>query len=475
MKEEKRMSKVIQTTLDEFIDSLTDNSFLYHFISFCEQTFGNIASKNRYAVISLGCSLINIANRAYIHLPQPMPANMFIVLKGRPAAGKSTLLQAVNLVIDPTWIDVIPTGSAEAIEQEILLRRFGYLFWDEMGELASKSSEYLERVKYVLNRAYYLARITRSKTTKKTIDIPANSYYLNAVLAGLPEDWVKIEKKFLGGFERRFLPISVRRARRPFEFNEPTEEAKKHLEWMWNYINERKDKVVLVKVPDLSFMREKVEEVDDKYSTLVEEYLLKFTVAYSLDKSGVLSNYQQLSQGIYNSLIVNDSRGVLLIDVDSDRKNTPSPSRFQLTINALFDRMIEDIIRKIEVSDSHLYLILQRIHEYLHGGNPPILRKWHFMRDVLKITNAQYFSYVVKALVESGHIRIIRQSERSQWVVLDPQARCCCNCIHWDQKHNVCKLELPTDASAAAFAKPINPEELVEEAKKCDDFTLAEQ
>jgi len=119
-----------------------------------------------------------------------MPANFFIALVGKPASGKGRVLDCLRSIIDATWIREIPTGSAEAIELSIQDRTFGYLIWDEMGEVAEKSGDYLHRIKYLLNKAYYLDRITRYKTTKKSVDIPANSYYINVIFAGLEEDWM---------------------------------------------------------------------------------------------------------------------------------------------------------------------------------------------------------------------------------------------------------------------------------------------
>jgi len=475
MKEEKKASKVIQTTIDDYYDQINEETFMWHFTQYFDCMLGKIAKKNRTAVAFLGFSLLNTINRAYAVTNRYLPGNFFLVLRGSPAAGKSSLLKAFKIILDGTWVEIIPTGSAEAIEQEIELRRFGYLIWDEISELSRRGAEYLDRVADLLKRAYYLDRITRYKTTKKSIDVPMDSYYLSVILSGLQEDWVKLEKKHLGGFERRFLPITIEKARKPFEVEELDPDAQKHLEWLWNYANERKDICVLAKMPDLSFLQEKVEKVDEQYSATVEEYTYKITTALMINENINVSMYQRVSNQKNITLIHDDTIDTYMIRIDTLIHNLGGEAVFHSCINTLFDTLIHEFNVTRHVADETIHRLLDRIDSYLSAHNPPILRKRKFMREVLKITNAQYFSYVVKALVESGHIRIIRQSERSQWVVLDPAARCCCNCAHWDQKHNVCKLELPTDASAAAFAKPINPEELVKEAKECDDFVLAEQ
>jgi len=451
---------------------LKEDTFLWHWMEFCEALYPKITKKNSIAFLTVGCSLLSQAAKLYVDRTRPFPSNFFITLTGPPSSGKGRIIDCLRLVLSGTWIDDIPTGSAEGIEQEIQVRNYGFLIWDEMGELAEKQQSYLDKVKYLLNKAYYLDRITRTKTSKSSVDIPANSYYLSVILAGLPEDWKKLEKKFLGGFERRFLPVEVKRAKKPFERDEPDKEAQQHLEWLWEFINDMKNKIFIVKEFDFSALQDKVMSYDEKYWTMIEEYTHKYaSVLYLndfIEKSFSIITSQHQTTEFY-SMMFNDVNDVYMMLDDAMMFNLRGESSNFLTsqnLMMLIDALMLTIKGYRNVADDVIYRILDSMENYIKTTGEVVMRKTRFAENVLGITNAQYFSYVLRALREAGKIREVEISPRRKYVVLDPTAKICYNCKHFNK---VCTLDYPDAESRKYLA---DQWDAVEDAKECDNFEV---
>jgi len=425
------------------------DSFLWHWMKFCESLYPSIVNKNPIPFFLVGCALLTTACKAYIMRNRPMPANFYIVITGSPASGKGRVIDCLRLAIEGTWIEEIATGSAEAIEEEIDLKRVGFMIWDEIGELGEKTQSYLDKVKYVLNRAYYLDSIKRVKTSKRSVSISANSYYLSVIFAGLDEDWKKIEKKYLGGFERRFLPAKMQRARKPFDTEIINEDGKKHLDWIWDFINEQRDKAYLIQPPDLSPLQSKVTTLDEKYWTLVEEYTYKIVAALVLNENilGDFTIKASIASEDQNFLVMlDDVIDVYMMFSDAMMLNLRSESSVSQTSKTLLmfvDAMMLTLKSYRNVADDTLYRLLDRIDEYVKKTGEIVVRKTKFAEEILKITNAQYFSHVLRALKESGKIREVELSPRKKFVVLDPKAPICANCAYFDR---LCKLDEPKDA-----------------------------
>jgi len=464
--------KIIQKTLNEFIKELPEDTFLWHWIRFCESIYPKIVKKNIHAFFVTGLSLINIVHRAYVQRNKPMPANFYIALYGKPAAGKGRVLDCLRSVIKDTWIAEIPTGSAEALELGIHENKYGFLIWDEMGEIVEKSGDYLHRVKYVLNRAYYLDPIMRKKTTKKSVIIPAHSYYLNVIFAGLEEDWIAIEKRFLGGFERRFIRIKMERARMPFEEEEINPEGWKHAFWLLDYIKDRAGEVWYVKTPSLEALRNTVMQVEEKYWSAMEEYAYKVATALLLNIAkgqegqvqGIkVSKVSKVSSIDIQYMIPNDTYDTLyyMIPFDtmipsnssdflSGHKNEnhfdsmiPSYEQFSQE-DALsvikgylcdtIDVLIRHLYYKHDIADETILRIINRIEELKKDPKDPgFMVKKRFVREVLRTTNAQYYQYVLSALEDAEIIKAINGSifgKKGVLIVYDLKKRICANCEH---------------------------------------------
>jgi len=392
-----------------------------------------------------GCQLLAQAGKLFVQRSKPMPCNFFLSIVGKPASGKSRVIDCLRDVIDQTWIYELPTGSVESIEENLDIWRFSYLIWDEMGELGEKSQSYLDRVKYLLNKAYYLDRITRGRTTKKTVAISRKSYYLSVILAGLPEDWKKIEAKFLGGFERRFLPITIHRARLPFEPDEPqSEEALGHQAKLVQLINWMEDKAFLVNADNLSHFQKSTLKVNERYWSLIEEYAYKLNAVLKLnyitaivEQMGDLdvSTYQKFLEPLPDStLIHSDTIDTFKIQFDTLIQNKNSPSSFWINVPnvSMLDDTLHFVVRSlqgiIDIADEVLNRCIQRINDFVSEKGRIVVRKREFVHEILKISNADYYKKVVTALEDMERVRTVILSNKKHYVVLDPKARICFNC-----------------------------------------------
>jgi len=411
-------------------DELPEGTFLWHWMRFCESLYPRIVKKNEAAFLITGMSLLTVAHRAYVLRSRPMPANFFISLIGRPASGKGRVIDCLKLAIQQSpSIEEIPTGSVEAIELGIEERKYGYLIWDEIGELVEKSAEYLRRIKYLINRMYYLDRITRYKVTKKSVDIPANSYYVNIVFAGLQEDWNEIENLFLGGFERRFIKVPMKRAVKPFEIQEPDREGWKHCFWIWDYLRNHQAEVWFIKIPDLTDLAELVMELEEEYWSAAEEYSYKIAAA-------MLINESRGTEGRINGVEVKQIRSddAPFTPTDAlcyqlDHNNPPAAVSFtkeivkvsvipSLNNRGLADRAVGRLLEKID-----------RLRKRIDFEG--YITKRDFVMTVLEVTNSSNYRNVIEVLQEAGIIRVISGKPfgiDSELVILDTEKRLCANC-----------------------------------------------
>ena len=114
---------------------IPEGSFLGKWMSFVEATHPWLVKRNWYEILIVGCAVLAQATKLHILYSRPVPCNFFLALTGSPAAGKSRTLDCVKAVISETWIQDLPTGSMEAMEEALAAYRYGFFMWDEAGEL----------------------------------------------------------------------------------------------------------------------------------------------------------------------------------------------------------------------------------------------------------------------------------------------------------------------------------------------------
>jgi hypothetical protein len=438
-------------------DIAKEGTFLWHWERFCESLYPKVFKKNPMAFLIAGMSLLTLAHRAYVLRSRPMPCNFFIGLIGKPASGKGRVIDCIRLAIqDSPMIDEIPTGSAEAIELGVEERKYGYLIWDEIGELAEKSGEYLRRVKYLINKMYYLDRITRYKVTKRSVDIPANSYYVNVIFSGLEEDWAEVENTFLGGFERRFIKVKMDRAVSLFEDEEPSKEAWKHCYWIREYLRNHAHEIWFIKPVKLSQLKNVVSTLDEKYWTAAEEYSYKIAAALLLNESmGVIGTVNGVEVKSIHSddapLEVSDAGVYAMLHSTNGKHQETAVNFLSWSLKRLFDIN--------QIADKRVAKILSVIEERLKDpSDKGYMKKKEFVREFLKSTNSLYYKPIVELLEEAGVIKIIDGGAfgiRGQIVIYNHDARICANCKHSREcaSQNGGKVPINTAESCARFER----------------------
>jgi hypothetical protein len=439
-------------------------------MTFVELCYPWLLKKNWYQILVVGCSLLSTSAKLFINYTRPMPCNFFLTLIGSPAAGKGRIIDCVNAVLsDIDWLYNIPTGSVEGIEEVIDSRRIGFLIWDEMGELSqgAKKGDYLSKIKYLFNRMYYLDKLERIKASKKPVSIPANGYYISIILAGLPEDWKNIRDTFLGGFERRFLPLKIERTKTPFEDYPTDDRAIPVLLECQNMLDLFKDKQIIVEPLNLERYKDTILKIDDRYWTLFEEYIKKLAACLILNDL-TAESISQISKGIKISdqpiLISNDIHDILMISNDiviSDK----NPSSFSdIKYHILDDTVITllDSHSSIpKINDAKYVEMLNKIDEHYKRTGEFIVHKTYLMKVILEVTNPKWFEKYYRAFIARGDVRIVKVPEGKPDHVIKPTLTICYNCKWWDEcsKDNWKLIE--------------QDEWDVNKAKECGDFEFA--
>ena len=439
-------------------------TFLDLFERFCELTLPKIYENNRFVVRTLGCMLLNTAARVWIRKARSLPGNMFIALLGSPRSGKSSLMSCVKAAILGSHVAVHPRSTPEALMESVNKERVGILFWDEFEEVYKKSRDYMNTFSNLINQMYYLEDVSFHRTTKPKISLQSRSYYFSALVACLPQQWKAIESTFMGGFERRWLTLNVRGRLPLFHIEEPSEEAAKVLARIATYINELRDKIVVVDGVDLSKYSEEIEKnvSDPLKQSVIAEYLEKILAAEIVNT--VIDDIATCHMSHGNSPTKQISRfvHVTLCDVICDNigrimtcdKNKNSDSFFlirhidsigQHVTDVTTDLVLRyDMLRNLiwhvsgikPVEEIEMAYLIERIMNARKENVAMTMRD--FVREVLGTRSAQWYKPRVEALIEAEMIRVIEQGNK-KIVILDPEARICGNCRRWDG--------LPCDAS----------------------------
>ncbi len=429
-----------------------EDTFMWHWMEFCELLYPKIIAKNRLAAEVLGLSLLAITHRLYVYRSRPMPCTFFMALIGKPAAGKGRLLDCVKMATENTWVTDIPTGSVEAIETTIEDYRFGVLAWDEIGELVEKSGEYLKRVKYLVNRMYYLDRISRYRMSKKSVDIRANSYFVNIIFAGLEEDWGEIENAFLGGFERRFIKLRVNRGAKPFSKEDTKQEAWTHLMWIWDYINKHVNQMVFVKFDsDFSKYSDILSTLPERYWSAAEEYTYKLLAACSINAArGTMNSARAISrEGEIVKLFPMEKCEIPYSFENIDYYKAEVSQELVDMYHPLMTENARDFFELKMMRDRTICAVVDRLGTIDAG----YLTKKQFVRELLRFTNAVRYRTIMEAMEDAGIIRVIPGSlleSEDDIVVYDHSAVLCANCAHFDACVSSGKV---TDIKQAMFCK----------------------
>jgi hypothetical protein len=433
--------------------------FLETFEEYCRLTLGDkVFSNNKFAIRTLGCSVLNTATMSFIYRARSLPGNMFLAFVGNPRAGKSSITACGKAVVLGTHISLLDPSTPEALIEGIEKERLCYLFWDEFGEAVKKAGDYMSTFSEKINRAYYRDNLSMRRASKPSISLSARSYYISATVTCSSEQWREAETLFYGGFERRWLTLNTRGKIPLFEDIEPSLEAAELLAKMHRQLSMLKGWSIVVKNMKLRKYAEYVErKVDDELKQgTVEEYVMKVLAAEVINShfdeivkivsapSHITSSQQShISPYVMVCDDIYDSIGQLVI---CDKNKNSGGCVKYITIDACdaCDELIVkyDIIDNIIAHVTGIEPIAEREMAELVGRLRRVTKKAmllsEFVREVLKTRNANWYRPRIVALEEGGYIRVVEHRGK-KIVILDPEAKICGNCAKWNG--------LPCDAS----------------------------
>ena len=454
---------LIQKSKQTVLDAFLQRGPLADWLKLCKYSLTpRTYEMNVEKLLLAGCLLVNQAAHVFVNDAFKTPANMFIALLGKPGCGKTTIMNLMRLVCDAANIYEIPTGSPEAMEEAIEEYRDGIIFWDEAGELVEKGSDYLQRVRYLLNKLYYLNGITRKKTTRKSVEIKPRSYYVSAVLGAIEDDWNRLISHWKGGFERRFLPLRLKKGRRMFEREAPRSEAVEAVKNLSGWFKPVRNSVFAVDFTDIMPVLKEVGgklNVPEEYETAVEEYSLfvlsAILVSNVLAEAGrgedfrrkIRSHGHYSPRGTINSFVTHSDYNDLYIVTYSDHVTKIFDGKLGehmvtipvVTLVTIVTRLVASCFTdvNVEIRESKVLEILDRIRSRVEKGVKIVSHKT-FVREIIRIGNANIYRGYVKFLEDAGYIRVLH-GKRGKKVILDLNAKICGNCALFGSSlcHNV--------------------------------------
>jgi hypothetical protein len=125
-------------------------------------------------------------------------------------------------------------------------------------------------------------------------------------------------------------------------------------------------------------------------------------------------------------------------------------------------RQLVNAVKPVDVApDSITHSNVERIRQWLEAGNRVVVSKWEFVRKILHTGNPQFYTTVIQILQDAGYIRLIDGINRGRkvtYVILDPKARICGNCIYYgDAKNCPLAMEIFDPTTYYERVKPWNP------------------
>ncbi len=417
------------------------------------QLSSRVYESNAEKILLLGCQLLNQAAHLFIGDAYRTPANMFTAIVSRSGAGKSTVMRIMREICYQTpHINVISRGSPEGIEEDIEDLRRGIIFWDEAGELIEKGADYMQRVRNVLNQAYYLDAIERRKTTKRSVCVKARSYYVSAVFAALPEEWSTLVEKWRGGFERRVLPLRLKKMRRMYDREGLKPEIADIIHSLIEWLAPLKDKAFVIDWEAIKpFLEEAARKYDipEEHEVAIEEYTMFVFSSIILSKVLARIGKENLSAGnVTLSHVPNDIRS-LVCDIDdicdiyivthcdivtlfADENGDRSfVTKALVTLSDIVTRWVLNCFAgsaATQVSDEVVARILERIAALRERGVAYMSYR-EFVRKILRTGNAKIYRGYLEFLEDAGEIKILSMPRtRGKVVIVDPNAKICGNC-----------------------------------------------
>jgi len=423
-------------------------------------------SNHPHVPLIFSSAAISLASKMWVDGTgaEPWPGTFYIALVGPPGSMKSAFVRAYLKLFDPSAIREIDRGSPEAVVIDLDEKRHGYLWYDELSEITERLNSYLGPLIPTLNAAYYLVGISQARTKKeKSVYIPMGEYFMHVYFCGTPGDWGTMERFAAGGFVRRTLVIPVSGEPPFFERDHKDVGIRDHV---WRLRSRIKHilrvltsfdvEVILPDYPELGKELKKC-PIDIEKKIMVHEYtqkiiaarilgnLITFDLERDITKVGVKElveiierNSNRVGVDVRVDHVASDS-AILKIFVPEDvgAKNQDEtldaflPPHYEYLT---FKQLLETIRPVSSAPTIELIKNLERINSWIESSGKVVVSRTKFVQEIFNSNNINAYKPTIEALIDAGYIKAVDyvyKGRSVQYIVLDPKAKICANCIHF--------------------------------------------
>jgi len=401
-----------------------------------------------------------------------LPGVFYIAVVGPVRSGKTDFVRTFLRTFGDCEIREIPTGSPQSMLYSIKEMQHGYVWYDEVKDLALKLDSYMGTLPHILNMAYYLDSLSHTRTKKEaSIYIPAGSYFIHAYFTGTTSDWALIERKLGGtGFLRRTLVLHTKGII-PFYVDEGPgsgyeRKRARMLALAKKGLRALSKLEVTVKITGMKSFESRLmrEPISLEKMSMIEEYHYKMLAARLLANLTTLdlidAGKEELSETTIWYRIKENARKygipfegnpgtdlVLTYDVSKPLtedtadviKNSGElsidlfiPPNFALSTYNLLMQSIKKLPSAPD--EESIQKTLNNIREWLTAGKEPVVSMRTFLRELLSPKNPQSVESMISYLEAMGAVNVgkwVYRGRESVYVILDTKRRICGNCVHY--------------------------------------------
>jgi len=424
---------------------------------------------------------VSLASRMWVYGSRFWPGVFYVALIGEPGTGKSTFLKEYLKLMPTEHIYPIPVGSPEAIVLELDRHRHAYLFFDELDRLARNIKGYMAALPPILNLMYYLDEVGQVRTKREaSVRIPAESYYIHAYFSGTPRSWQIISREAAEGFVRRTMVIHVQ-GTIPFFQRDHDDLA------VLRYISELRSKIramlellthltITVYLPNYPHLAAALErtQLDHEVKLMLHEYtqkivaarvvanLIRFDLDEDIERMGPLTLADRMVQAgkelgvevrvtdrmhepyalevVVPSIELPEGKDLTTLPLESF-----TPPHYEMDT---FRKLVQMYINEESAPDDITLKNVERIKEWVRTNKQYVVSKSTFIKQILHTTNPTYYKAVLEVLEDAGYIKIINYPKgrrMRQYVVLDPSASICANCVYFRDPDRCPRLQNARD------------------------------
>jgi len=423
-------------------------------------------SNHPHVPLIFSSAAISLASRMWVDGTgaEPWPGVYYIALIGPPGSMKSGFVRAYLKLFDPSVIKQLARGSPEAVVIDLDEKRHGYLWYDELSEITERLNSYLGPLIPTLNAAYYLVTISQARTKKEnSVFIPMGEYFMHVYFCGTPGDWGTMEKFASGGFVRRTLVIPVsgeppffKKDHRDPSIRDHILKLRSRIRHILRVLTSFDVEVILPDYPELGEELKRC-PIDIEKKIMVHEYTQKIIAARILGNLITFDLTEDITKVGVRELVRVIERNSIRVGVDVRVDHVASDSAILKifvpedvgaenqdgTLDAFlpphyeyltFKQLLETIKPVSSAPTPELTKNLERINNWIKSSGKVVVSRTKFVQEIFNSNNVNAYKPTIEALIDAGYIKAVDYIYRGrtvQYIVLDPKAKVCANCIHF--------------------------------------------